>query len=209
MPPGSGETLQLLRRWNGGDRSALAELLDRHLDWVTGYVHKRVGADLRSRAETADFVQESMVDFLSAGPRFEVSDEAAFRGLLARIAENNIRDRKRYFGRAKRGGGGGERSAASDSVLDLDLRRDVTRPSQAAQRDESAAQIRLAVELLDPQDRDVLQLREFDGLSFAEVGERMGSSEDAARMRFQRALPKLAAKVAQLREHGLGPALES
>jgi RNA polymerase sigma-70 factor (ECF subfamily) len=206
----SGEdaiTLRLLRRWNSGDEAALGELLERHLDWVATYVHKRLGPALRSRDETVDFVQESMLDFLRAGPRVEVSDESAFRKLLARIAENNIRDRRRYHDRAKRGGGRVADGGASDSVLDLDVRRDVTRPSQHAQRAEHADLVRLALELLDPQDREVIQLRQFDELSFAEIGERMAIREDAARMRFQRALPRLAEKVAQLRERGLGPAL--
>lgn len=42
----------------------------------------------------------------------------------------------------------------------------------------------------------------------AEVGERMEIAENAARMRFGRALPRLAEKLKQLRKQGLGPALD-
>ncbi len=207
MAPGDGVTLHLLRRWNAGEQSALSELLERHLDWITSFVHGRLGGMLRSRDETCDFVQTSMLDFLRYGPKVEISDESAFRGLLARIAENNIRDRNRHLGRAKRDAGR-LRFAASDSVLDLDARRDVTRPSEHAERDENASLVRVALELLDPQDREVLQLRAFDDLSFAEVGKRMEIAENAARMRYSRALPRLAEKVKQLRERGLGAALD-
>ncbi len=207
MPPSDGQTLELLRRWNSGEQAALDALLERHLEWITDYVHGRLGARLRGRAETMDFVQASMLDFLRYGPRFMVSDESAFRGLLARIAENNIRDQDRYLGRRKRDDAR-ERDAGSDSILDLDARRPVTRPSEHAQRDEGIALVRVALELLEPQDREVVRLREFEEMSFAEVGERLETSEDAARMRFGRALPKLAEKVAQLRARGLASTLD-
>ncbi len=207
MESREGRTLGLLRRWNGGDQAALHELLERHLEWITDYVHGRLGDKARSRAETVDFVQASMVDFLTYGPKFEVADESAFRGLLARIAENNIRDQRRHDGRAKRDIDR-EVQAPSDSVLYLDAHRSITRPSEHAQRDESIALVRVALELMEPQDREIVRLREFEERSFADVGERMEISEDAARMRFSRALPKLAEKVALLRNSGLQSALD-
>jgi RNA polymerase sigma factor (sigma-70 family) len=60
--------------------------------------------------------------------------------------------------------------------------------------------VRLALELLDPRDRDVVLLRQWKELSFAEIAEELGISESGARMRFQRALPKIAKQVAALRE---------
>ena len=44
---------------------------------------------------------------------------------------------------------------------------------------------------LDERDRDVLVLRFLEGRDLKEVGERLGASEDAARMRVSRALDKL------------------
>ena len=58
--------------------------------------------------------------------------------------------------------------------------------------------MRLALELLDPEDRQLIVLRQWDNLEFNEIGEKMGLAPDAARMRFNRALPKLAMKVQQL-----------
>ena len=50
--------------------------------------------------------------------------------------------------------------------------------------------------------------REYRGESFQEVAKRLGLSEDAARMRFNRALPKLAKKLEHLRAGRVGAALE-
>ena len=48
-----------------------------------------------------------------------------------------------------------------------------------------------AINQLEPEDRTAILLRFFDQLEFRAVGERMGSNEDAARMRVSRALDKL------------------
>jgi hypothetical protein len=48
-----------------------------------------------------------------------------------------------------------------------------------------------AINQLDPDDRTAILLRFFEQLEFRAVGEAMGSSEDAARMRVSRALDKL------------------
>lgn len=72
-------------------------------------------------------------------------------------------------------------------------------PSAEVAAAEEAAIVRLALELLDPADRDVILLREWDGLSHAEVARRLGTSEDAARMRYSRALARLAGWIASVR----------
>ena len=194
-----GLTLQLLRSWRGGDRAALDELVQRHLPWIRDYVRRRLGARIREKHESMDLVQDAVLDVLRYGPRFEVSDEDAFRGLLARIVENNIKDRRKWFERACRDQQR-ERSRFSDSVLALDPpRASVTNPAKRVAENERVEWVRLALELLDPGDRELILWREFDELSFREIAERLGCNENAARMRFQRALPRLAVKVAALK----------
>ena len=93
-----------------------------------------------------------------------------------------------------------ERPLPSDTVVNLDNpRASVTRPSQNATRHEGEAYVRLALELLHPEDRKVILLRQWEEKSFPEIGEELGVTEASARMRFNRALPKLGHKVAELR----------
>ena len=191
-------TVDLLRRWHGGDREALETLLERNLDWIRSYVHKRLHRELRREKETQDFVQEAVVDALCYGPRFEITNETHFRALLARIVENNLRDRHKWLHR-KRRDIALEKPGVSDSVLQLDPpARAVTTPSLRAHKQESADWVRLALELLEPEDREIILMREWENLSFEEIGERLSRNADAARMRYHRALPKLAKKVAYL-----------
>lgn len=201
-------THELLSRLHAGEEDALRELLERHEPWVRARVRERLGARLRQRAETDDFVQDAMVDALKYGPKFMVSSEDHFRGLLARIVENALRDRHQYFDAARRARDR-ERPLPSDSVLDLDPRSpDRATPSRAADRREREAWLRLGLELLRPEDREVILLRQEDALPFEEVGARLGVAPNAARMRFERALAKLGKVVTRLRAEGAASVAE-
>jgi RNA polymerase sigma-70 factor (ECF subfamily) len=199
-------TIELLRRWHGGDRGALDALLQRDLPWLRERVRQRLGDLLREKGDPDDYVQEIVVEVLQYAPRFLLEDRRQFRALLARIVENTLRDRDEWF-RRKRRDLHKERPIPTDTVLWLDRPRDsVTRPSQHAIQDEQRAYTRLAMELLDGDDRKVLLLREWDGLSFAEIGAQLGTSENAARMRFQRAMQRLAREVERLVQGRVEPA---
>lgn len=201
MSPDPDEPItRRLQRVHDGDQQALQDLVAEHLPWIEAYVQKRLTPNARAAGDTQDFVQEAMLEVLRDGPRFTVPNAAAFRALLARIVENNLVDRVRWTQRGCRDQRR-QRPLPSDSVLQLDgTLRSVTEPPVRADRNEQQAWLRLALELLDPDDREILRLRDWDTLSFPEVGERMGCSEEAARKRYLRALPKLAQKLELLRQ---------
>jgi RNA polymerase sigma-70 factor (ECF subfamily) len=201
------ETVDLLRRWHAGDQDAFAALIQRHLPWIHARVRDRLGPALREKAESMDLVQDALVEVLRDGPRFTLRDEDAFRALLARIVENSIRDRNDHFA-AKKRAADRETALPGDSVLDLDPpAASVTRPSEAAIRHEQAALVQLALKLLGPRDREIIVLRQQEELSFAAIGERLSIPEDTARFRFQRALPRLAKRIEDLRSGRLREAL--
>lgn len=192
-------TTELLRRWHAGDRAAHADLLGRYRPFIEAEVRRRLGAELRGKAETQDFVQDALVEALRYAPRFQVENERVLRRLLSRLVENILRDRRDWF-TAKRREMARERPLQQDSVLALDPpAAGVAPPDEEAERNETAARVRLALELLAEPDRRVLVLREWDGLDFTAIGERMGLAADAARMRFHRALVRLERVVCGLR----------
>ena len=202
------ETLKLLQQWHAGDGGALDALLARDLPWIREHVRRRLGDRLRRKAETDDFVQEAVLEMLRYGPRFVVQSRAQFRTLLATIAENVLRGQHHWFERRRRAISR-ERPLPDDSVLQLDpTARSVSSPSEGAARHERQAWIRLGIELLPPADREVVLRREWDQMSFAEIGAEVGTSEDATRMRFQRALARLARIAKQLRNGQLDSVLE-
>lgn len=203
-----GQTYQLLHRWHDGDATALHTLIEQELPWIRERVEAQLGPRLREAGETEDYVQEAVVKALRYTPRFIMSDREQFRGLLIRITENLLRDQLDRLG-AKKRDVAKERPLPGDSLLVLDpLARSVTRPSQAADRNEHRAWARLAVEMLDPEDRSIVRLRQWEERSFAEVGAELGISADAAKTRFYRILPRLARMVTMLRDGKLAELLE-
>ena len=196
MTEDSNATIQLLGRWHAGASEALNELLERDLPWIRKKVHFRLGEGLRRKTESVDIVQDAMVEVLRYCPRFTMSSREQFRGLMAQIIENVLRGKHNWF-EAQRRQLAREKPLPSDSVVNLDppAEASVATPSLEASRSEREARVRIAIELLDADDREVLVLRQWKGMSFSEIGELLELSEDAARMRFHRTLPKLAMKM--------------
>lgn len=193
-------TRELLLRWHADDAGALDALLEQNIDWIRAHVRKRLGEALRAKAETDDFVQEAVIEMLRYGPRFVVESRAQFRALLATIVENVLRGKHQWFHRRRRAVAK-EQPLDAGSVLDLDHPTSGgPTPSQAAVRQENEAWIRLALELVGPEERELIMAREWDRRSFADIGSELGIEVDAARMRFQRAVGKLARLAKQLRD---------
>jgi RNA polymerase sigma-70 factor (ECF subfamily) len=180
----------------------------RELDWLRAHVSARLSAEVRRLDDTDDVVQEAMLKILRHGPHFVTSHRDRFRALLARVVQNVLTDRFRYSSAEKRSVA---RTAPFEEmeVLDLDLpSREVRGPGSEVEHRERRGWVRLALELLDREDREVLVLRQIESRSFQEVGALLSISEDAARMRFNRALPRLAQKVMGLQSGQLDRILD-
>jgi len=144
---------------------------------------------------------------LKYGPRIQLSSSAQFRVLMTRIVENVVCDEydritalRRKISR--------ERPLPTDTVLNLDLpQKRVVPPHKNAQNSENEAWIRLGIELLSSDDRKVLTFRAWGDLSYSEIGAKLGLSENTARMRFNRAILRLAKKIGTLRRGGLDSVL--
>jgi len=196
-------TEQLLTGWHEGDPSCLERLVEEHLPWLQAHVARRLGPELRDRAETVDYVQDVLIEFLRYGPRFIAENDEQFRGLLLKIVENSLRKKHRWY-RAARRSIAKERPLPSTTVLSLHSGAvsDQT-PSEVADRNEREAWVRLAMELMSEEDREVLVLRLWQNLSFSEIGERLRASANTVRMRHHRALQRLADQTFALRRFGV------
>jgi RNA polymerase sigma factor (sigma-70 family) len=198
----------LLHRWHMGDASALTALVQAQLPWLRAQVERRLGDFLRGRADADDYLQEVVLDFLRDGPRFQVQSTAQLRTLLARIVENTLRDRNDWF-RARRRNFAGEVSLPTETVLQLDpaLQRSTT-PSRNAARSEVRDWVRLGIELLEPEDRKILLAREYEDRSFVEIGAELGMTPNSVRMRWVRAVGRLAELLQDLRAGRTGDLVE-
>ena len=65
----------------------------------------------------------------------------------------------------------------------------------------------MGVRLLSPDEQQIIHLREWDKNAFSDIANQIGTTEDAARMRFNRALKRLASIVIKLQRGELDAAV--
>ena len=169
----NGDDSTLLGRYvRDRDEAAFAELVRRHADLVWGAAFRITrDADL-----SQDVAQTVFVDF--ARKAASLPAEIILPGWLhlaaCHAARKAIRSHHRRAAREARAmTAGGDPSPASDAFEELEPLLDE------------------ALTQLPPTDRHAIVLRFFSGLSFSEIGRRLGSSDDAAQKRTARALDRL------------------
>jgi RNA polymerase sigma-70 factor, ECF subfamily len=188
---------QLLTRWQAGDDSAVGPLLHRLEPFVRERARQLLGAELRQKLASDDVAQDAMLEFLRYGPRHVPGSLPQLRALLARIVANTVCDHGKWF-QARR------RRQTNEGPLHTTLlaglpQSDVL-PAAAAEQRELAERLGLALDLLPPDDRDLIVWREWEHLSFAAIGERRRQSEEAARAAHRRALLRLSDTLTALRQ---------
>jgi RNA polymerase sigma-70 factor (ECF subfamily) len=181
------ESTILLREARQGSREALGELYARYGTRLLAFIRMRMGRDLRSRLESRDILQATLMKSFERLAQFEGGDGATLMGWLVRIAENEIRDQADYQHRQRR-------DVSAAVPLDeggLDVASPGRSALTAAVIGEEAERLGAALAALDADHREVIVLRKLEELSFKEVAARMGRSEDACRMLLARAMVAL------------------
>jgi RNA polymerase sigma factor (TIGR02999 family) len=172
---GPGEATALLRRWRGGDQSALDALLPLLYTDLRRAAAKALARE--SNAQTLDptaIVHEVYLRLLDT-PRIEWVDRAHFLAVASRVMRRILIGHARARGAQKRGG----------SLLA------VTRSEPAAEaRPFDVVALDLALDrlaTLDPQQAEVIELRFFGGLSVEEVGAALGIAPATVKRRWSSA----------------------
>jgi len=179
-----------LRRAREGSPEALGELLDTCGERLLALIRLRLGARLRRDVESRDVLQATFLKALERFDQFEGSGSRTLIGWLAAIARNEIRDRAKYQQRQPR-----DARARVSWRSDLPVAASVTSAVSRIELHDKTRALEAALLELAEDHREVLLLRQFEELSFAEIGERMGRSADAARMLYARALAALTVKM--------------
>jgi RNA polymerase sigma-70 factor (ECF subfamily) len=79
----------------------------------------------------------------------------------------------------------------SSIQMGLGLIHPGTSPSDAAKREELRRHVKQVLDILPEKDREILRMRHEDGLTHAETGQVLGITENAATVRYVRALQRL------------------
>lgn len=188
----SENTRELLERYHAGDKAALADLITLHYAWLAERVHERLSASLRRDGNTGDYLNEVCRRILETGPKF-VADETHFRSLLLRMVKNALIDGGRRMNRSKRGKGKKRRLPTRVSILYLDdsPAKHPTRPDAKAVKAEEESYVELALTLIPPSQRRAIEMHDWEGMTFEQIGEVEGVSLEGARQRFNKGLKNL------------------
>ena len=189
-----GETSSdLLQQARSGSPEALNLLYERCAGRLLAFIRLRLGRDLRSRLESRDILQATLLKSLAHLGDLKGDETRSLMAWLARIAEHEIRDCADFHHRQRR-------DAARDTPIDEDAPLPALTRSALSRviLDEQAGQLEEALESLSADHREVILLRKFEDQSFAEIGRRLGKSEDACRMLLARAMTALTLRMSEI-----------
>jgi len=172
----------VVRRAKAGDEDAYRELVERYAPGLYRLAFSLVG----NAADAEDVLQETFVGAFRHLPRFE--QRASVRTWLSRIlvrqAARHHRTRARL--RAVR------REGPAGSIGRSDVERLEDRPVEET---ETRIDLLGALDALEPIHREVLSLREFQGLSYQEMAEVLGVPRGTVESRLYRARQALKEKL--------------
>ncbi|MFP6765918.1 MAG: sigma-70 family RNA polymerase sigma factor [Planctomycetaceae bacterium] len=198
MWPDSDETQELLKSADAGDGDAVNALLERHREAVQKMVRMRLDRGIAARVDASDIVQDVMLEASQRLSDYVRNDESMpFHLWLRQLAKDRMIDAYRKHRTAQRRSVDREKrldgqfSDRSSLNLAAQIQDQELTPAAAMLRRELEQRFLLALEDLNEDDREMIQMRHQEHLSNSEVAQTLGLSAAAAGMRYLRALRKL------------------
>lgn len=168
--------LNTIHRALTGDESALAQIYDAYAKPIYRYHYSRVG----NAADAEDLTSQTFMAVLESLPRYQ--HRGRFTAWMFQIARNKAMDHFR---------GNHNESDVTEFVAD-------TAQAEALEtvvRNESRAKLKALMRLLSEDEKELLRLRFTAELSFVQIGQLLGRSEDAVRKSIRRILDRLAVQM--------------
>ena len=184
----SSSSTDLIQRAKRGDRSALSSLFGRHVPILRRWAHGRLPSWARMFGDTADLVQEAVLNTIRRLDQFEAKGERALQGYLRLAVQNKIVDLSRRSEGRTRGG----------EVTDEQPDRSQPSPLALAITAQEQARYRAALARMKTSDQTLIVGRLELGYSYDQLALIMGKySTDAARVALLRALARHVEEMAR------------
>jgi RNA polymerase sigma-70 factor (ECF subfamily) len=194
MTEPDGDAARWLAAAQAGSREALGQALETFRAYLLLIADREMDPELRAKGGASDLVQETFLEAQRDFARFHGTSVEELRAWLRRLLLNNVANfTRQYRERAKRevarevplegGGSSHERGAG--------LAANTLSPSGEALAQEQAEALARAMERLPSDYRQVLALRHEEQLTFAQIGQHMQRTANAARMLWLRAVERL------------------
>ena len=173
---------KLLNCYLSGDRNASSQLIERHSRRVRDYIQMMV----KDGDVADDIFQETFIKAVRVIDEGRYTDNGRFLSWILRIAHNQVID---HFRAQKQNRQLNEAEAGYDVLGTLRLAERTVEDEIVCEQ--IASDVRRMVELLPDEQREVVMMRYYSGLSFKEIAEQTGVSINTALGRMRYALINL------------------
>ena len=193
----SGEAVDgLLPLAKAGHADALGRLLEQYRNYLELLARLEIGRRLQSKVDAADLVQETFLDAHASFADFRGVTERELVAWLRRVLAFNLASLVRRYRGTRRRDVALERELAceldeSSHALDPGFLAASSSPSQQAVRREQAVVLADALGQLPRDYREVIILRQLEGLTFPEVARHMNRSQESVKKLWVRGLARL------------------
>jgi RNA polymerase sigma-70 factor (ECF subfamily) len=189
----SAYTQRLLEQICAGQPKAQEQLFARHRSFLRRFVALRADPRLRARLDPSDVVQETQMEALRRLDDYLAEPTLCFRLWLRQLAYDRLLHARRQHLKAKRRSVEREVHLPEDSSVQLgrQLLSAAPGPTTDLLNKEFALRVREAVHCLPEADREMVLLRNFEGLSNQEAAQLLGLKPATASQRYGRALIRL------------------
>jgi len=184
-------TFALLEQAQAGDREALSRAFEKYQRRLAVLVHFKLSERTRTFAEVDDIVQETMLRAFRDIGRFSYQAPGSFLRWLSAIADHAIVDRVRYEGRERRAGE--EIPFRSESNPAGPEPVDTKTPSRLLAQREAVERLLSRLAALPEDYRNAILMAKIEGLSTAEMADRLGKSREAVALLVYRAVKRFRA----------------
>lgn len=172
----------LLNHYLSGDQGAISKLIERHSRRVRDYINMMV----KDRDVAEDIFQETFIKAVRVIDDGRYTDNGKFLSWILRIAHNQVID---HFRAQRQNKTVTEAEAAYDVLGSLRFAERNVEDAMVSEQIER--DVRALVELLPPEQREVVMMRYFSGLSFKDIAEQTDVSINTALGRMRYALINL------------------
>jgi len=172
---------QLISRYINGEEAVLEILINRYRDKIFGFIYSKV----RNQELTEDLFQDTLFKIVRTLKKGRYNEEGKFLSWTIRISHNIIIDYYRKQNKMRK-------VYDTDDFSMFDILHDASLDAEDQMiRKQMIKRIRLLIEMLPSEQKEVLKLRMYEELSFQEISKKTGVSINTALGRMRYALINL------------------
>jgi RNA polymerase sigma-70 factor (ECF subfamily) len=193
---------ELLKAAQAGSREALGRLLESCRQYLLLVSGEELKEEIRAKVAPSDLVQQTFLEAQRDFRSFSGQHHSELLAWLRQILLNNVANENRKFLATQMRNVAKEvplQTGASDSGPFPNVEAEVLSPRSLVIAREDEEQLKEALQRLGEQDRRVLRLRFEENRSFAEIGNLLDRSAEAARKVWFRAVERLRR---EMKSHG-------